>query len=319
MSNVSQSGCRKKCWTASGVVGALVFLALLIGGYGVFAALVLGLIAFGLLGMLLVWLACSETPQASPAGDNRSGTVSGTAAAAGTSAAASPAAAAVSPTPPAEPVAEPVAEEAPASEEQAPATEQAAIAERAEPEAAPSEPEEEADAPDDAPAELEAASETASAASDAAAASLVKASTPLKGEAELAERKGSWRYEGGSTSTASDTKSAAEGDYDKDGVVEGADEGVKPATLEAARDGGADDLKHIKGVGPKMEKMLHGMGFFHYDQIAAWTDQEVAWVDANLEGFKGRVSRDNWVEQAKILAAGGETEFSKRASDGDVY
>ena len=37
------------------------------------------------------------------------------------------------------------------------------------------------------------------------------------------------------------------------------------------------------------------------------------------KGFKGRVSRDDWVEQAKILAAGGETEFSKRVEDGDVY
>jgi predicted flap endonuclease-1-like 5' DNA nuclease len=45
----------------------------------------------------------------------------------------------------------------------------------------------------------------------------------------------------------------------------------------------------------------------------------VAWVDANLEGFKGRVSRDHWVKQTKTLAAGRETEFSKRVEDGDVY
>ena len=51
----------------------------------------------------------------------------------------------------------------------------------------------------------------------------------------------------------------------------------------------------------------------------AWTADEVAWVDANLQGFKGRVSRDTWVEQAKVLASGGETEFSKRVEDGDVY
>ncbi len=88
--------------------------------------------------------------------------------------------------------------------------------------------------------------------------------------------------------------------------------GTAPAKLEAAREGGADDLKRIKGVGPKLEAMLHRMGFFHYDQIAVWTASEVAWVDDNLEGFKGRVSRDDWVAQAKILAAGGETEFSKR-------
>jgi NADH-quinone oxidoreductase subunit E len=95
--------------------------------------------------------------------------------------------------------------------------------------------------------------------------------------------------------------------------------GSKPATLSGARGGNADDLKKIKGVGPKLEAMLHGMGFYHFDQIANWTAAEVAWVDENLEGFKGRVSRDGWVAQAKILAAGGETEFSQRVEEGDVY
>ena len=67
---------------------------------------------------------------------------------------------------------------------------------------------------------------------------------------------------------------------------------VKPATLDAPRDGIADDLKKIKGIGPKLEKMCNTLGFWHYEQIAAWTDEEAAWVDANLEGFKGRVTRD---------------------------
>lgn len=108
-------------------------------------------------------------------------------------------------------------------------------------------------------------------------------------------------------------------DYDGDGIVEGKDEGQKPATLTAPREGGADDLKQIKGIGPKLEQLCNRLGFYHFDQIASWTGQEVAWVDANLEGFKGRVSRDDWVEQAKILAAGGQTEFSNRVKDGDVY
>lgn len=96
-------------------------------------------------------------------------------------------------------------------------------------------------------------------------------------------------------------------------------DGVKPAALSAARDGGADDLKRIKGVGPKLEKMCNTLGFYHFDQIAAWTADEVAWVDQNLTGFKGRVSRDDWVSQAKLLATGGETEFSKKVDKGDVY
>ncbi len=88
--------------------------------------------------------------------------------------------------------------------------------------------------------------------------------------------------------------------------------GTKPKSLESARDGGADDLKLIKGVGPKLEALLHRLGFYHFDQVADWSADEVSWVDQNLEGFKGRVSRDDWVAQAKILAAGGETEFSAR-------
>lgn len=78
--------------------------------------------------------------------------------------------------------------------------------------------------------------------------------------------------------------------------------GEKPAVMSAPRDAGADDLKKIKGVGPKLEKLLNSMGFYHFDQVAAWTQAEVSWVDENLEGFKGRVSRDNWVQQARSLA-----------------
>ncbi|SPF80551.1 NADH-quinone oxidoreductase subunit E [Pseudoprimorskyibacter insulae] len=96
-------------------------------------------------------------------------------------------------------------------------------------------------------------------------------------------------------------------------------EGTKPEQLTAARDGGPDDLKQIKGVGPKLEGLLHELGFYHFDQVASWTADEVAWVDQNLKGFKGRVSRDGWVDQAKVLAAGGETEFSSRVKKGGVY
>ncbi len=85
----------------------------------------------------------------------------------------------------------------------------------------------------------------------------------------------------------------------------------KPDLLTEAREGGPDDLKKIKGVGPKLEGILHDMGIFHFDQIAAWSPSEVAWVDERLK-FKGRIERDGWIDQAKTLAAGGETEFSSR-------
>lgn len=94
---------------------------------------------------------------------------------------------------------------------------------------------------------------------------------------------------------------------------------TRPVAMDGARGGVADDLKKIKGVGPVLERLLHSLGYFHFDQIAAWTAAEVAWVDENLEGFKGRVTRDDWVPQARLLAAGGETEFSRRVEDGEVY
>ncbi|ABF63479.1 NADH-quinone oxidoreductase E subunit [Ruegeria sp. TM1040] len=91
-----------------------------------------------------------------------------------------------------------------------------------------------------------------------------------------------------------------------------------PETLTAAREGGADDLKLLKGVGPKLEQTLNELGFFHFDQIAKWTEAEVAWVDARLK-FKGRIERDGWIEQAKQLAAGEETEFAKSAKKDGRY
>lgn len=81
--------------------------------------------------------------------------------------------------------------------------------------------------------------------------------------------------------------------------------GTRPAALKAPRDGKPDDLKRIKGIGPKLEQLCHSLGFFHFDQIAVWTSEEILWVDQNLEGFKGRVVRDDWVAQARQLAADG--------------
>ncbi len=78
----------------------------------------------------------------------------------------------------------------------------------------------------------------------------------------------------------------------------------KPAGLKAPRAGKADDLTTVKGIGPKMAEQLNAAGIFHFDQIAAWTAGEVAWLDDNLKGVRGSVSRDNWVSQAAALAKG---------------
>lgn len=92
-----------------------------------------------------------------------------------------------------------------------------------------------------------------------------------------------------------------------------------PELLAAPRGGKADDLKRIKGIGPKLEKMLNEIGIWHFDQIAAWKAKDIAHVDALLVGFRGRITRDGWVKQARILAEGGETEFSARVGKGDVH
>ena len=75
----------------------------------------------------------------------------------------------------------------------------------------------------------------------------------------------------------------------------------KPRTMTAPRKAGADDLKQISGVGPKLEQTLNDMGFWHFDQIAKWGAEEIAWVDSRLK-FKGRIERDDWVSQAKALS-----------------
>jgi predicted flap endonuclease-1-like 5' DNA nuclease len=86
----------------------------------------------------------------------------------------------------------------------------------------------------------------------------------------------------------------------------------KPQGLIAARDGLPDDLTKIKGIGAKMEMLCNRLGFWHFDQIAAWNAEEIAWVDDNLEGFKGRVTRDNWVAQAKALTGVQVPAFMRR-------
>jgi len=75
----------------------------------------------------------------------------------------------------------------------------------------------------------------------------------------------------------------------------------EPAVLKAPRESGADDLKRLKGVGPKLEAVLNDLGFYHFDQIAALTPAQIEWVDDRLQ-FKGRIARDGWTEQARKLA-----------------
>jgi predicted flap endonuclease-1-like 5' DNA nuclease len=76
--------------------------------------------------------------------------------------------------------------------------------------------------------------------------------------------------------------------------------------------GNPDDLRLIKGVGEKLNALLNSSGIFHFRQIANWTEEEVTLVNNKLEMFKGRIERDQWIEQAKLLSENRIDEFNAR-------
>jgi predicted flap endonuclease-1-like 5' DNA nuclease len=85
---------------------------------------------------------------------------------------------------------------------------------------------------------------------------------------------------------------------------------MRPAGLPAPRNGVADDLQRIRGIGRRNEQLLNSLGIYHFGQIAAWTPAEARWVAAFL-AFPERIERDDWIGQATILASGGQTGYVK--------
>jgi len=137
----------------------------------------------------------------------------------------------------------------------------------------------------------------------AAAEKAAKAEAKAKKEAEEAAK-------AESAAEASKAEQSTETQEEPEGV---APEGL----LDAPRDGKKDNLTRIKGIGVKIDAALNGIGIYHFDQIAVWTEENMAWADKAL-AFPGRAKRDDWVGQAKLLAKGKETEFSKRVDKGQV-
>lgn len=90
----------------------------------------------------------------------------------------------------------------------------------------------------------------------------------------------------------------------------------KPEIVAIAA-GEEDDLKRIKGIGPVNEKALNELGILKFSQVAGWTPANVDWVEEFMS-FPGRIEREDWIAQAKALAEGEETEFSKRVDAGEV-
>jgi len=81
--------------------------------------------------------------------------------------------------------------------------------------------------------------------------------------------------------------------------------------------GDLDDLKRIRGIGVLIEKKLNSLGITSYEQVANWSSADVERISEVLD-FKGRIERENWIEQARILASGGQTEFSRRVDRGEA-
>jgi NADH-quinone oxidoreductase subunit E len=120
-----------------------------------------------------------------------------------------------------------------------------------------------------------------------------------------------------STSEASAVEKTSSGNGARNPARPAAPVGSRPLGIAKARDGKPDNLQRISGIGPKNERTLHKLGFFHFDQIAAWSDDEILWVDDHLK-FSGRIASEEWTRQAGLLAEGKDEEFTKLYGTGGL-
>ncbi len=84
-----------------------------------------------------------------------------------------------------------------------------------------------------------------------------------------------------------------------------------PPLAIAPAEGPPDDLRQIKGVGPKLATLLGELGITRFRQIADMNEAELAALDARLGPFQGRPARDRWQEQARLLADGDVKGFER--------
>lgn len=77
----------------------------------------------------------------------------------------------------------------------------------------------------------------------------------------------------------------------------------KPYLYEEPTDGPPDELQRISGIGPRYEAMLNELGIYYFAQIVGWSAAQILWLDTRL-GFPGRITRDRWQEQARLLMLG---------------
>ena len=94
------------------------------------------------------------------------------------------------------------------------------------------------------------------------------------------------------------------------GKVDGGKSVNKIRKLFDAPEGKKDDLTLIMGIGPAIERTLNAMGITTYRQVADLTESQIEQVEAEA-GFRGRVTKNNWLHQADVLDRGGVEEYRK--------
>ena len=88
--------------------------------------------------------------------------------------------------------------------------------------------------------------------------------------------------------------------------------GLAPMQVNEPKSGRSDNLKDIKGIGLSIETLLNNLGIYHYEQIASWDKDNINWIEKELD-FKGRINREEWVSQAKILSTSILTKHNKNS------
>ncbi len=76
---------------------------------------------------------------------------------------------------------------------------------------------------------------------------------------------------------------------------------TKDDDIPTLTDSASDDLKLIKGIGPKLEGILNDLGIYKFSHIATWTQSDIDEISTKLGSFKDRISRDDWVKKAHKL------------------
>ena len=315
MTQISErEACTKRSWYMGGGIGLLVaFLMLVFGASGLLKAIVVGALIAVIAGYLLMTLLCKNAPANAPQDNTRSAAAASVASAPTASAPTTPetVSSAIGTVPagdagigaaerssgPVTPVEEEPAEAAP----RAPIADTATVAEDAP-----------APKPTAAPVADTGKADTTAPVADTASVDEAPSTEPvMKAEQDVhsaATASLDETPEAPLPDTAPVAASAPESTARPDtGTASDASAAEEPALLDAPRAEGADDLKRIGGIGPKMEQTLNELGIYHFDQLANLTDAEILWVDSRLR-FRGRIERDNWVGQAKSLADASESQ-----------